>query len=145
MARGARLSIDAALLDHADPVSDHPDAVRAVRPPRFAVMPAGPAPAAGSDHRMEFEKFLLVLKALDARGVEDVLVGGVAVGVHGPLPATEGIDLFVRSPADNLARLKQRFKPSGMIRRSTPPPSPTCRGTVPSSATALPARPSSSI
>jgi len=45
--------------------------------------------------------------ALAAEGVDYVLVGGVAVNLHGIVRATEDADLFVRPDADNVARLRR--------------------------------------
>lgn len=41
---------------------------------------------------MDFEKFLALLKALAHEGVDYVLVGGVALNVHGIVRATEDVD-----------------------------------------------------
>jgi len=54
---------------------------------------------------MDYDKFLVLAKALDSQRVEYVLVGGVALGVHGLLRATEDIDLFVRPTEENVSRL----------------------------------------
>jgi hypothetical protein len=54
---------------------------------------------------MDFDKFLLLARALEVHRVEYVLVGGVALGVHGLLRATEDIDLFVRPTPENVSRL----------------------------------------
>jgi predicted nucleotidyltransferase len=48
-----------------------------------------------------------LLAALEADGVEYVLVGGVAVNLHGIVRATEDVDLFVRPDEDNVARLRR--------------------------------------
>lgn len=45
--------------------------------------------------------------ALAAEGVDYVLVGGVAVNLHGIVRATEDADLFVRPDAENVARLRR--------------------------------------
>lgn len=55
---------------------------------------------------MDFEKFLALLKALAHEGVDYVLVGGVALNVHGIVRATEDVDLFIRPESDNVERLK---------------------------------------
>jgi hypothetical protein len=49
---------------------------------------------------------LAVLAALDREQVDYVLVGGLALGVHGLVRATAGIDLFVRPTPENVARLR---------------------------------------
>jgi hypothetical protein len=45
--------------------------------------------------------------ALAAEGVDYVLVGGVAVNLHGIVRATEDADLFVRPDVENVARLRR--------------------------------------
>jgi hypothetical protein len=56
---------------------------------------------------MDFEKFLELLKALAREEVDYVLVGAVALTVHGIVRATEDVDLFVRPERDNVERLKR--------------------------------------
>lgn len=56
---------------------------------------------------MEFERFLDVVRAFRRAEVAYVLVGGVAVNLHGVVRATEDIDFFVRPDPDNVERLKQ--------------------------------------
>ena len=59
---------------------------------------------------MQFDDVVAVLKALEREAVEYVLVGGVAVGLHGFERATNDIDLFVRPSADNIDRLCRALK-----------------------------------
>jgi hypothetical protein len=56
---------------------------------------------------MDFERFLDVLRALARERVDYVLVGGVALNLHGIVRATEDIDLFVRPDGENVERLKR--------------------------------------
>lgn len=56
---------------------------------------------------MEFARFLDVIRAFERERVEYVLVGGVAVNLHGIVRATEDIDFFVRPGAENVERLKR--------------------------------------
>ena len=49
---------------------------------------------------------MAVLAALEREQVEYVLVGGVAVGLHGFERATNDIDLFVRPTEENVRRLR---------------------------------------
>ncbi|MEX2146400.1 MAG: nucleotidyl transferase AbiEii/AbiGii toxin family protein [Candidatus Rokuibacteriota bacterium] len=56
---------------------------------------------------MDFERFLDVLRALARESVDYVLVGGVALNLHGIVRATEDIDLFIRPDGENVARLKR--------------------------------------
>jgi acylphosphatase len=59
---------------------------------------------------MDFEKFLDVSRALAREGVDYVLVGAVALGLHGIVRATEDIDLFVRADRENVERLKRALR-----------------------------------
>lgn len=59
---------------------------------------------------MGFDDFLALLRALETHEVDYVLVGGVALGVHGLVRATEDIDLFVRPEAGNVERLKRALR-----------------------------------
>ena len=56
---------------------------------------------------MDFEKFVELLGALDRERVDYVLVGAVALGLHGLVRATQDIDLFVRPSDDNVERLRR--------------------------------------
>ncbi len=55
---------------------------------------------------MDFEKVLAVFGALRDKRVEYVLVGAVALTVHGIVRATQDIDIFVRPEENNLTRLR---------------------------------------
>jgi hypothetical protein len=59
---------------------------------------------------MDFDKFLEVLRALGREGVDYVLVGAVALGVHGIVRATEDVDLFIRPDGENVERLKRALR-----------------------------------
>jgi hypothetical protein len=48
--------------------------------------------------------------ALEAEGVDYVLVGGLAVNLHGIVRATEDVDLFVRADEGNVARLRRSLR-----------------------------------
>lgn len=56
---------------------------------------------------MDFERFLDVLRALAREKVDYVLVGGVALNLHGIVRATEDIDLFIQPDRENVERLKR--------------------------------------
>ena len=58
---------------------------------------------------MSVERTVLqeLFAALAAEGVDYVLVGGVAVNLHGIVRATEDADLFVRPDVENVARLRR--------------------------------------
>jgi hypothetical protein len=51
-----------------------------------------------------------VLRAFQASGLEYVLIGAVAMGVHGLVRATEDVDLFIRASAENIGRLRDALR-----------------------------------
>jgi hypothetical protein len=53
---------------------------------------------------------LQVLKAFEAEGLEYVLIGATAMGLHGLVRATEDVDLFLRATEANVDRLKRAFR-----------------------------------
>jgi hypothetical protein len=55
---------------------------------------------------VRFEDARSLLAALERGGVRYVLVGSMAMAVHGIVRATRDIDLFVRPDAGNIARLR---------------------------------------
>jgi hypothetical protein len=55
---------------------------------------------------MDYEEVLKLFRALVARNVEYVVVGAIALGLHGLIRATTDLDLFVRPTEDNVARLR---------------------------------------
>lgn len=59
---------------------------------------------------MQFDDVLAILGALEVENVEYILVGGVAVGLHGFERATNDIDLFVRPTEDNVRRLRAALR-----------------------------------
>jgi hypothetical protein len=59
---------------------------------------------------MDFEKFLLLLRELERHQVDYVLIGGIALTLHGIVRATEDIDLFVRPDEDNIQRLRKALQ-----------------------------------
>lgn len=59
---------------------------------------------------MTFDQFAEVIRAFERHGVEYVLVGGVAVNVHGIVRTTEDIDFFVRPTAENVARIRDALR-----------------------------------
>jgi len=54
----------------------------------------------------EFERFLDIVRALQAEHVEYAVIGGAALNVHGLVRATEDVDFFVRVTPENVTRLK---------------------------------------
>lgn len=60
---------------------------------------------------MEFvDELLRLMASLNARGVAYVVVGGVAMNVHGLVRATEDVDIFIEPSADNVERLKSALR-----------------------------------
>lgn len=53
---------------------------------------------------------LRVLAAFEREGLEYVLIGAAAMGLHGLVRATEDLDIFIRATAENVARLKRAFR-----------------------------------
>lgn len=54
----------------------------------------------------QFKEFLILLKALKNNNVEYILIGGVAVIIHGMERLTRDIDLFVKMTPDNIKNFK---------------------------------------
>lgn len=59
---------------------------------------------------MEFARFLDVVRAFERAQVDYILVGGVAVNLHGIVRATEDIDFFVRPDSANIERVKEALR-----------------------------------
>ena len=55
---------------------------------------------------MKTESFLAVLKALQDHHVEYILIGGLAVGLHGIARVTQDVDIFVRQDPENIEKLR---------------------------------------
>jgi acylphosphatase len=52
------------------------------------------------------DEMLRALAAFRDAGVEYVLIGAAAMGVHGIVRATEDLDVFIRATEENVARLR---------------------------------------
>ncbi len=59
---------------------------------------------------MQFERFLSLLRALERERVDYVLIGGVAMNLHGIARATEDVDLFIRPERENVQRLTRALR-----------------------------------
>lgn len=53
---------------------------------------------------------LRVIQSLNEARVDYVVIGGVAVNLHGLIRATEDLDVFVRPDSDNVERLRTALK-----------------------------------
>jgi len=53
---------------------------------------------------------LRILQAFEAHGLEYVLIGAAAMGVHGVVRATEDLDLVIRATPQNIERLRQALR-----------------------------------
>jgi hypothetical protein len=56
------------------------------------------------------DEVLRVFQAFEDAGLEYVLIGATAMGLHGLVRATEDIDLFIRATPENVARLCTALK-----------------------------------
>ncbi len=59
---------------------------------------------------MDLDKVVQLLQALEREKVEYVLVGGVALNVHGIVRATQDVDIFVKPEQENVDRLKKALR-----------------------------------
>jgi hypothetical protein len=56
------------------------------------------------------DEIIRVFRAFETVGLEYVLIGATAMGFHGLIRATEGIDLFIRATPDNVDRLRAALR-----------------------------------
>ena len=68
---------------------------------------SSPVPRVRPRPVIDIDRFLALLRALNGEGVDYVVIGAVALGLHGLARATEDVDLFVRATPDNVAGLKR--------------------------------------
>lgn len=59
---------------------------------------------------MDRDEMLRVLRAFDREGLDYVLIGAAAMGLHGVVRATEDLDLFIKATVENVDRLKRAFR-----------------------------------
>jgi hypothetical protein len=59
---------------------------------------------------MDFDQAKALLAALEREGVRYVLIGSMAMAVHGVVRATEDIDFFVAPDHDNVERFKTALR-----------------------------------
>jgi hypothetical protein len=56
------------------------------------------------------DEIVRVLRAFEDAGLEYVLIGATAMGLHGLVRATEDVDLFIRATAENIERLRTALR-----------------------------------
>lgn len=56
--------------------------------------------------RVDQNEIVRVFRAFEAAGLEYVLIGAAAMGLHGVVRATEDLDLFIRATPENIERLQ---------------------------------------
>jgi hypothetical protein len=56
------------------------------------------------------DEVIRVLRAFEEEGLEYVLIGAAAMGLHGLVRATEDLDLFIKATSENVERLKRAFR-----------------------------------
>lgn len=59
---------------------------------------------------MDRDEIMRVLRAFEAVGLEYVLIGATAMGLHGLIRATEDVDLFIKATPDNVERLRAALR-----------------------------------
>ena len=59
---------------------------------------------------MDRDEVFLVLKAFEAWGLEYVLIGAAAMGVHGLVRATEDLDVLIKATPENVERLRAALR-----------------------------------
>jgi hypothetical protein len=57
-----------------------------------------------------FDECLRVIDSFNQEGVEYVVIGGVAINLHGLVRATEDLDIFVRPDPQNIVRLRTALR-----------------------------------
>jgi hypothetical protein len=64
----------------------------------------------GYANRVDRDEIIRVLRAFEAAGLEYVIVGATAMGLHGLVRATEDVDLFIRATPENVERLRAALR-----------------------------------
>jgi hypothetical protein len=59
---------------------------------------------------VEFDGLLRLIEALNRQEVEYIVVGGIALGLHGLTRATQDVDIFVRPSEENIDRLRAALR-----------------------------------
>jgi acylphosphatase len=56
------------------------------------------------------DEMVRVLRAFEREGLQYVLIGATAMGLHGLVRATEDLDVIIRATPENVERLKHAFR-----------------------------------
>jgi len=59
---------------------------------------------------MDYNRIYQLVRELNQQGVEYMVIGGIALALHGVVRATEDIDLFIEPTSENIARLKNSLR-----------------------------------
>jgi hypothetical protein len=59
---------------------------------------------------MDFDTLLAILKAFEREQADYILVGGVALNLHGIIRVTEDVDFFIRPTPENVERVKRALR-----------------------------------
>jgi len=59
---------------------------------------------------MDREEVMRVLRAFESAGLEYMLIGAAAMGFHGLVRATEGLELFIRATPENIEKLRSALR-----------------------------------
>ena len=59
---------------------------------------------------MDLKEVVRILASLEKEQVEYVVIGGVAMNLHGLIRATEDLDFFVRPTTENIERLRRALR-----------------------------------
>ncbi len=57
-----------------------------------------------------FEKFLELMKSFERNDVEYIIIGGIAINLHGFARNTQDIDIFINPDKENIQKLKNALK-----------------------------------
>ena len=59
---------------------------------------------------MDRDEIMRALRAFELAGLEYVLIGAAAMGLHGLVRATEDLDLFIRATPENIEKLRSALR-----------------------------------
>ncbi len=57
-----------------------------------------------------FEKFLELMKSFERNDVEYIIIGGIAINLHGFARNTQDVDIFINPDKENIQKLKNALK-----------------------------------